>query len=195
MSERDSKCASVPEEEWRPIPSMELYEVSTLGRIRSVDAVTYGAGGKKYTRKGRLLKTHPNTCGYQLAEMHFGDSRKTIALHRLVASTFLPPDASTRLEVNHIDGDKLNNCPQNLEWVTRSENMRHAYRLGLKRQTTHSRNAGEAHGNSKLIANQVRELRALHKAGISRCRLARAYGLSHNTVCGILTRKRWKHIA
>lgn len=60
-------------------------------------------------------------------------SVKQYDIHRLVAKAFLKQDDPDKSEVNHIDGDKLNNNLTNLEWVTRSENRKHAYRTGLRK--------------------------------------------------------------
>lgn len=75
-------------------------------------------------KKGRVLKTNLSTSGYYCVTL---SNRKKHYIHRIVATTFLG-EMPTKLEVNHIDGNKLNNRLENLEWVTRIENIRHFHK-------------------------------------------------------------------
>lgn len=112
------------EELWRPISGLEdNYEVSNLGRVRRIKS---GCG----TYEGRILNFIENGKGYVIAPMTLNSKKYRRYVHRLVADAFIPnPDGKP--EVNHIDGNKRNNCVDNLEWVTRSENCAHACRTGL----------------------------------------------------------------
>ncbi len=103
---------------WKPVADEHgRYEVSSLGRIRS-------------SKSGRVRKSfYDNGWGYQRTVLSVGGKVVTVYLHRLVAMAFC--DGDKTLEVNHKDGNKQNNCAENLEWVSRSENMRHAARTGL----------------------------------------------------------------
>lgn len=129
-------------EDWRDIPDAQgYYEVSTLGRVRSKDRVVdYRSRWGTYTKRrvaGRLLKPWSDGNGYLVVYICAdGERREAINVHRLVASAFLPGDAE-RLHVNHKNGVKTDNRPENLEWCTRSENMIHAQDTGLsdKRKT------------------------------------------------------------
>ena len=79
--------------------------------------------------KKRCLK--PFKCRrYMLVKLCHFEVQKTISVHRLVASAFIP-NPQNKPEVNHIDGNPANNCVENLEWVTKEENMAHAARTGL----------------------------------------------------------------
>jgi hypothetical protein len=105
-------------EEWRPVVGHEgWYEVSNLGRIRRT---TPGPG----TYPGRILKTGAGGTGYQPVRVEHEGKWTSGPVHRLVALAFLPPTTSERTEVDHKDGNKQNNRPDNLEWVTHGENMR-----------------------------------------------------------------------
>jgi hypothetical protein len=124
-------------EVWKPVPGFGgFYEASTEGRIRSIDRVI-----RKMSRwghpvelrlRGRVLKPRVDGAGYLLVQPCGGSGREPTNVHRMVAAAFhgVPVE---RLDVNHIDGDRLNNRPENLEWCTRAENMAHAMRTGLLR--------------------------------------------------------------
>lgn len=121
-------------EEWKSIHGYEgLYEVSNFGRVRSVEGkVTKNA---RCTRvwKQRIMKIHygkRNNGLNALADLWKNGKRKQFLIARLVAKEFCE-GYEEGLTVNHIDGNPLNNKAENLEWVTLSENVRHAYRTGL----------------------------------------------------------------
>ncbi len=120
------------QEEWRPIVGYEdLYEISSLGRVRSLDRYTYGKNGSKRLHKGRYLKPF-TTHGYKVIDLYKDKKRKHCKVHRLVAEAFiLNDDPENKTDVNHIDGDKSNNAINNLEWCTRRENIMHAFEKGL----------------------------------------------------------------
>lgn len=123
------------EEVWKPVPSTDdLYEASSLGRIRSKDRVVcrrcrWGQMVEEHKR-GRVLKPWNDANGYEVVYVCYDGKRIARNVHRLVAAAFHGEGGA--LDVNHIDGNKVNNRPENLEWVTRSENMFHAQRAGLK---------------------------------------------------------------
>ena len=122
-------------EEWRPVNGFESkYEVSNYGRVRSIDHEMKSLGGYR-TVKGRILKqrVEHGYCRVQLSISKREHPHKQV--HRLVAEAFVPnPD--NKPEVNHIDGCKTNNCAENLEWATSSENSVHAIENGLQRPKT-----------------------------------------------------------
>lgn len=102
-------------EEWKPavIDGISIdYYVSTKGRIKKLD--------------GSLLKPHPNNRGYLLVTVKINGVNFLRLVHRIVACTFIPNPQNKRT-VNHKDGDKSNNTVYNLEWMTYSENNKHAY--------------------------------------------------------------------
>lgn len=108
-------------EHWKDIAGYEgLYQVSDIGNIRS-------------SRTGKMMKLCVNSRnGYVYCVLSNKQKRKNCRVHRLVASAFL--GVRDGLQVNHIDGDKANNKLSNLEWVTRSENMKHAFATGLEKK-------------------------------------------------------------
>jgi hypothetical protein len=116
---------------WKDIVGYEgLYQVSDLGRVRSLDRIIKGNKGSEYLKKGKILKQTFNLKKYSQVNLSkYGvDYHKRV--HRLVAETFIP-NPEMKPQVNHIDGNKNNNHVINLEWNTESENVIHAYRLGL----------------------------------------------------------------
>lgn len=118
------------QEIWKDIPGYEnLYQVSNLGRVKSLCIIH---NKKVDTSKTLIRKLSYNILGYQFIGLRKNGSRKQFYVHRLVATLFIPnPD--NKPQVNHIDGNKSNNIVSNLEWVTISENQRHAVRIGLKK--------------------------------------------------------------
>lgn len=135
-------------EEWRDVVDeinehKGAYQISNFGRVRS-----FKQG------KVKLLRTDTSSeKGYVYVYLYSNGKRDAAnsLVHILVAKAFVPnPD--NKPQVNHIDGDKSNNCAWNLEWVTPSENIRHAYKMGLVK-------SGRNHRRFVLSHEQVREIR------------------------------------
>lgn len=117
---------------WKPIKGYEgFYEVSNTGKVRSLDREIKVFHGS-YVMKGRELKPSFGSSGYlQVGLSKFGKT-KIFMIHRIVAKTFVDNDnTKCKIAVNHIDGDKTNNNSDNLEWVSYSDNQKHAYANGL----------------------------------------------------------------
>lgn len=116
-----------------PIKGYEgLYTISDTGRVFSQDRVIKGKDNVLYRIKGREKKlcSHKDL-QYLTVSLYKNNVDKTVYVHRLVAETFIKND-SNKPEVNHIDGNRLNNCVSNLEWCTRLENVVHAITTGLR---------------------------------------------------------------
>lgn len=82
--------------------------------------------GRVIGRKGTFLKLHKGSSGYLQLNTWNNYAQKSYLLHRLVAMAFIP-NPENLAEVNHKDGNKLNNRVENLEWCTRSQNMKHGF--------------------------------------------------------------------
>jgi hypothetical protein len=138
-------------EEWRPAPGYEAdYHVSSLGRVKRISPSSGAV-------VGRILKPLFGGTGYlNLSLSQHGHQQKR-TIHRLVAFAFCgtPP---RNFEVNHKDGNKINNRALNLEWVGRDENCRHAYRLGLTPLPRGADWKGDHHPMARLTRDQVGEL-------------------------------------
>ena len=124
------------EEIWKYIPEWEgFYQASNLGRIRSVDRVVMKLNSRGFLSpriyKGKLLSPNVNNSGYQyLCMCKDKDHRWFAKVHRVIAMTFLH-NPNHLSDVNHKDGNKLNNKVENLEWCSHSDNQKHALRIGL----------------------------------------------------------------
>ena len=121
------------EEIWKWIDGYEnMYQVSNLGRVRSVDRYVYCevSPNKLQHIYGKVLKQGTNHKGYQIVYLSKDGKQKTITVHRLVALTFIENPLNLP-QVNHIDGDKTNNNVSNLEWCDNSYNQIHAHKTGL----------------------------------------------------------------
>lgn len=124
-------------EVWKDIEGFEgYYQVSNLGRVKSLERIRIANNGKSETAqfpvKEKILAISKQTQGYSQASLCKDGTQKSYRLNRLVANAFIPnPD--NKPEVNHIDGNKDNNCVDNLEWVTSVENIRHSWVNGLRK--------------------------------------------------------------
>ena len=117
---------------WKDVVGLEDYaEISNLGAVRTKDRYINN-NGTQVLRKGKIKKATDNGLGY--LQLRFYIDGKTIRkyLHVAVAEAFIEkPTYEGKLEVNHKDGDKSNNAFYNLEWISHSENIKHAMKSGL----------------------------------------------------------------
>ena len=123
---------------WKSIPGTDnLYYANEEGEIMSSPRmrsyISHKAVEGEYLRKGRILKQPVNSYGYPCVTIKLLDgSQKTIAVHKLIAITFIT-NPENKPQINHIDGNKLNNTVSNLEWCSVKENINHAYKTGLNK--------------------------------------------------------------
>lgn len=111
-------------------------------------------------------------------------------VHRLVASAFLGPCPKNK-EVNHKDGNKLNNKLENLEYASHSDNMKHAIRSGLYKPGT---SIGSDHGMSVLDEKDVKKIKKLLRQGKSKQAIADQFGVSRSTISHIKAGRTWAHV-
>jgi hypothetical protein len=157
------------------------YELSSSGEIRNM-------------KTGRLLKPWIRSGYYNI---RCGSKGKKQQVHRMVAIAFIEnPDPQRLTQVNHKDGNKLNNDFTNLEWVSPAENIQHMHSIGLwNRKDTYKASKGKDHYMSDLNENDVIEMREMYKTGkYSYRQLGDKYGIHLATVGYIIQRKTWKHI-
>lgn len=118
------------EEEWKDVVNYEgYYQVSNLGRIKSLDRVIVDKNGVEMQIPSIIKKLQKSKTGYWCIELWRHNKLKYVKVHRLIADAFIP-NPENKPQVNHIDSNRLNNDISNLEWCTPSENTIHAVRLG-----------------------------------------------------------------
>ena len=135
---------------WKDIKDYEeMYQVSNLGNIKSLKRKIKNNGtyGGLCTYNERTLRQFVDTCGYYFVNLCKDGIRKRIRVHRIVAQEFLK-NPNHYNEINHIDGNKLNNNVLNLEYCTHQHNTKEAWRLGLIHPNF---KLGKDHHNSKSI--------------------------------------------
>ena len=120
-------------EEWKDIKNYEgLYQVSNLGKIKSVNKLVKNKGNFKKKIKERILKPSKVYNGYLRLTLSKNGIHKNYRVHRLVAEAFIP-NLNNYEDINHIDGNKQNNCIDNLEWCSRKQNIIHSWKNGLSK--------------------------------------------------------------
>lgn len=167
-------------EMWLPVVGYEdRYEVSNFGHVRVSPHAVIGT-------PCRILKQHQNSFGYYKVHL-YNHIDKSLSVHRLVAIAFVA-NPNNHPEINHIDGVKANNRADNLEWVTRGMNIKHAYDLNLR-----AARFGEAHNKAKLTDEIVLAIRANKGRELIET-LAARYGVSRSTIHRALSGEFWTHI-
>lgn len=169
-------------ETWKNLPSHPRYEVSSEGRVRS--APFTDASGRP--RKERMLKPSPTTDGYLRANLWVAGRAVHPLIHRLVHLAFHGP-IPAGFEVNHLNGDRADNRPENLNSLSHGDNVRHSRdTLGALYAT---------YGNAKIGVAEIREIDALLRGGVLSDRaIARIYGLCKASVWNIKRGRTWAHI-
>ena len=128
---------------WKPVNGYEgLYEISNTGKVKAVQrsVKAYNGWDRTFNEKiltlhsSKITNRHPKPMYH--VELWKENKREVKMIHRLVAEHFIP-NPEGKPQVNHIDGNRSNNCADNLEWVTNSENTAHAYRTGLAKPKGH----------------------------------------------------------
>lgn len=195
------------EEVWKSFN--ETYEVSNLGNVRN-----------KHSNK--LKKPSKNSSGYYIFGSFKEGKRKNVYVHRAVMKSFVG-EPEKGLVVNHLDGNKLNNNIENLEYVTMKENSQHAMENGLNELPT-KRATGEKHWtrlypekltrgedngavkhpekiwrgsqckSSKLTEDNVREIKKLYKEGNTETELSNKFGVSRRNINNIINERTWRHV-
>ena len=161
---------------WKALPGSTGVEVSTLGRVRTLDKMVWN-GKVTYLKKGRVLKQRKDKDGYLLVDITINKKRVTKKAHRLVAQTFIQnPDNLP--EVNHRDCNTRNNNVENLEFCTASYNSQYREKHGIS--------ATEALGHPLFAINlktfEVSQFR-------SQCEAGRALGVKQGSISMVIKGK------
>ena len=134
-------------------------------------------------KEGRFLKTWLIGNGYKTVMLYKNLIPKKFLVHRLVALTYIP-NSKNLPEVNHVDGNRLNNNLENLEWISVRDNHSHAWRNGL-----YDKNIGQNHYRSKLSDKQIKEVRNLYKKGIKGKEIAERFNVSPSFIYRVVRNK------
>ncbi len=162
---------------WKKYPSNSDYMISTDGKVMSLC----------YNYRGLILKPLLSH-GYLRVALNKDGERKMYEIHKLVLETYVGPRPKGHI-CNHKDGIKSNNDVDNLEWVTHSKNLQHAYSIGLQMPQQ-----GEKNGRAKLTTVDVLEIRRLYEEGYKVTKLGRMYGVRHQTIGRIVRYEGWKNV-
>lgn len=174
-------------EEWRPVPQNHDYEVSNRGGVRSLARVITRPnrwGTTTSVRWPAKVLQPQNNEGY--LQLKLGGVNRLYSVHQLVAWAFNGPQPEGTV-VNHIDGNKLNNTPGNLEYISNSANVHHAYRTGLLS------NKGTTNGRAKLTDELVKAILAIPKS-VPATAIAKEFGCGETAIRDIRAGNKWKHV-
>jgi hypothetical protein len=173
-----------PPERWAPVKGLEgYYEVSTLGRVRSLDRIVHKSDGKGQPFKGKMISNRKRSpLGYvgPLALSRPGRKTRHIHAHVLVAEAFLKkPSAKVTWFVCHKDDIKHHNWLSNLYWGTRSDNAKDALANGCVKKIVTRKNGKKHH--SVTPPKTIRKIRRLRAEGYNFYEIGEACGVSHFT--------------
>lgn len=164
---------------WFDVVNYEgIYKVSNDGRIKSLKR-----------NQEKILKAGINSRGYLFVMLLKDGQAKAKTVHRLVAEAFIPK-ADGKNFINHKDGNKLNNNVLNLEWVTQSENVKHAFETGLEKAAS-----GENHAMHKVNWETVKYIRnhyAPYNKEFGATALSKKFGITPTMISFIANNKNWK---
>lgn len=157
---------------WSKIQDFPNYKISDTGEV--VNIIT-----------GKNVATPKHQHGYLCVRLWNNGKTRLLKIYRLLAIAFIPNPENKR-EVNHIDGNRMNHSISNLEWVTASENMKHAYVNGLSKNQFKK---GFDHQLAKLSLDDVLEIRRLRSLGIKYKVISKKYNITIDHACRIAKNK------
>ena len=134
-------------EVWKPIERFIGYEVSNLGRVRSVDRIVTRSDGKTIKIKGRILRDNVGTNGYSYVICSINGKQHTIYIHKEVASAFI--GEPNGLDVDHINSNKIDNRLENLRYLTHFENS------SRSNKGRHKDNSMEKNPRTKIVVGYL----------------------------------------
>jgi len=196
------------EEIWKIIENFPDYMISDWGRVKSF---------KRY-KDIILLKQGKGSNGYLQVDLCKNGKQHPKSIHRLVLEAFKPNEDLNKTECNHKDGNKENNYVENLEWCTRSDNMKHAFKIGLQKGLKGEKNPmfgkhkseewkkkqsekmkdkykDKIHPISILTEEKVIEIWKFINEGIlTQKEIAKKFGVDQATISNIKTGRTWKHV-
>lgn len=182
----ENKDLNITGEIWKPIKNYEgIYEVSNLGRIKTLERV-YLSAIQRY-QKEQIISQRINHKGYLIVALN-KNKKVTKTTHRIVCESFHADTYFENATVNHINQNKLDNNASNLEWVTIKENIQD-YRKKVNNYV------GINHPMARLSEKDVKNIREEYEnTKIFQKDLAKKYKITQVMISKIITRKAWNHI-
>lgn len=161
------------EEIWKPVPGIEKYHASTLGRIKNI-------------RTGRIVRGE-NSKGYRRLEIWDSETKTPyrVFMHRMVLITFVPNPHNKPCS-NHKNGRRWDNRVENLEWVTHQENIKHANKSGFCL-------VGSERYNAKLTESDIPKIRQMIKDGVKQKDIAVKFDIAASVIHKIKKGTHWSH--
>jgi hypothetical protein len=176
-------------EVWKDVVGLEgYYQVSNIGRIKSVPRKVIRGRGGVYQIEEKLINPSINSDGYLTGSFSVNKKKYFYKAHSLVAKAFIG-ERLNGYEVNHKNGIKTDNRLENLEIITKSENIKHAFRLGLNIP-----NRGEKNGNSKYTKEQAIAVKRMTKEGKTEGQIKKDLNCSFDFIRDIRKGRTWKHV-
>lgn len=154
------------QEIWKTVIGYEgFYQVSNFGRVKSMPIFIYDKK-RKWFKTANILNPKPSKIGYFIVTLCKKTIREKVYIHRLVADSFIP-NTDNKSQVNHINGIKIDNRVENLEWVSCKENIQHAFRIGLNK--AHKRFNSDNHYSKPIIQTDMNGLFVAEYPSMSEC--------------------------
>ena len=176
-------------EEWRDVVGYEgRYQVSSMGRVKSLERTYIDKSGRKRTVKECILKPVIDRYGYLLVSLYAGGKQKTLKVHRLVCEAF-HESHDNKPYVNHINENKTDNRAVNLEWCTAKENCNHGTR-NERTAKKRSKQVGQYTLNGELVKVWQSATEAERQAGFSNGNISLAANGKYKQAYGFI----WEYI-
>ena len=164
-------------EKWKIISNFSNYAVSNHGRVMRITPA-------QHTHPGKILRL-VNNKGYICTRLYLKSKLHLKTVHRLVIKAFLGPCPRGK-ETNHKSGIKTDNRIENLEYLTHSENQKHAIKIGIRKVLK-----GTEISNSKLKEKDVLEIVRLRQIGLSINKVSKKFNVSPRLICWIMSGDKW----
>lgn len=158
---------------FKEIPNYENYKVSNIGTVINI-------------KTNKIVPTNFCQKGYKRVSLWVNKKQKTSRIHRLVAITFID-NPNNLAVVNHVDGNKLNNSIENLEWCTEEYNRIHARDNNLMQN-------GESRPSSKLTKDDILKIPSFVSMGATVSEIAKHFNVERTTIDNIFLGKKWRHV-